>query len=46
MSSLVPFLIYAAIFIVAFYLVKYVVHRSAKHDFASLKTVTFRNLAS
>lgn len=41
MSSLIPFLIYAAIFIVAFYVVKYVVHRTAKHDFTSLKTVTF-----
>ncbi len=41
MSSLIPFLIYAAIFIVAFYLVKYLVHRTARHDFTSLKTVTF-----
>lgn len=41
MSSLVPFLLYGAIFIAAFYVVKFVSQRSARQDFTSLKTVTF-----
>ncbi|UWQ90682.1 ABC transporter permease subunit [Aliisedimentitalea scapharcae] len=38
---MIPFLLYAAIFIGAFYIVKFLVHRTAKHDYTSLKTVTF-----
>lgn len=40
MSALVPFLIYAAIFLVGFVLVEKVFRREA-HDYTSLKTVTF-----
>jgi taurine transport system permease protein len=38
---MIPFLIYAAIFVVAFYLVHKVVHRVGRSDYTSLKTVTF-----
>jgi taurine transport system permease protein len=38
---MIPFLIYVAIFVVAFFAVKAVAQRSAIHDYGSLKTVTF-----
>ena len=41
MSSMIPFLLYAAIFIGAFFVVNKLVRRAARNDFTSLKTVTF-----
>ena len=38
---MIPFLIYAAIFVVSFLLVTRVVRRAGRRDFTSLKTVTF-----
>lgn len=38
---MIPFLIYAAIFVGSFFVVKWVVHRATRSDFTSLKTVTF-----
>ena len=38
---MIPFLIYAAIFIGSFMIVTRVVRRAARHDFTALKTVTF-----
>ncbi|QBF33096.1 ABC transporter permease [Thalassococcus sp. S3] len=38
---MIPFLIYAGIFIGSFFIVKFVVNRAARRDFTSLKTVTF-----
>ena len=41
MSSMIPFLLYAAIFIGAFFVVNKLVRRAARSDYTSLKTVTF-----
>lgn len=38
---MIPFLIYIAIFVVSYYLVKFVIHRATVQDYTSLKTVTF-----
>ena len=38
---MIPFLIYAAIFVVAFFIVKAIAQRRAISDYGSLKTVTF-----
>ncbi|MHA6264677.1 ABC transporter permease [Arenibacterium sp. CAU 1754] len=38
---MIPFLIYAAIFVVAFVVVGQISKRAQRHDFTSLKTVTF-----
>ncbi len=41
MTSLIPFLLYAGIFIGSFYVVRFIRHRTAIRDYTSLKTVTF-----
>ncbi len=41
MSSFIPFLIYIAIFVGAYYIVNKVLRRAARSDYTSLKTVTF-----
>ena len=38
---MIPFLLYAGIFIGAFYIVRFIHHRTAIQDYTSLKTVTF-----
>ena len=38
---MIPFLIYAAIFIGSFYIIRFVVSQTAPQDYTSLKTVTF-----
>ncbi|WP_050927915.1 ABC transporter permease [Aestuariivita boseongensis] len=38
---MIPFLIYAAIFIGSFYIIRFLVSRTATQDYTSLKTVTF-----
>lgn len=38
---MIPFLAYVAIFIAAFYLVRYITQKTAIQDYTSLKTVTF-----
>ncbi|MEQ9694517.1 ABC transporter permease subunit [Shimia sp. SDUM112013] len=38
---MIPFLIYAAIFVVSFYVVRFIAQRTAIRDYTSLKTVTF-----
>ena len=41
MSALFPLLIYVAIFVGAFFVVRFISTRSARQDYTSLKTVTF-----
>ncbi|MEM1238091.1 MAG: ABC transporter permease subunit [Pseudomonadota bacterium] len=41
MSSLVPLIIYVAIFVGAYFVVNRLIRRTARKDFTSLKTVTF-----
>jgi taurine transport system permease protein len=41
MTSLVPFLIYFGLFVVAYLVVNKVIRRSVRQDYSSLKTVTF-----
>lgn len=41
MTSLIPFVIYIAIFVVSYLIVNKVVRHAARNDFTSLKTVTF-----
>ncbi len=38
---MIPFLIYAGIFVAAFYVVRFVMERRGRSDYGSLKTVTF-----
>ena len=38
---MIPFVIYAAIFVAAFLVVRLIASRASRHDFTSLKTVTF-----
>ncbi len=38
---MIPFLVYLAIFIAAFYVVRYITQKTAIQDYTSLKTVTF-----
>ncbi|MDC0738460.1 ABC transporter permease subunit [Cognatishimia sp. SS12] len=38
---MIPFLVYIAIFVAAFYVVSYIAQKTAKRDYTSLKTVTF-----
>lgn len=41
MSSMIPFLIYIAIFVGSYFVVNKIVRRAARTDYTSLKTVTF-----
>ncbi len=41
MTSLIPFFVYIAIFVGAFYAVRFIAHKTAVQDYTSLKTVTF-----
>jgi taurine transport system permease protein len=41
MTSLIPFFVYIAIFVGAFYAVRFIAHKTAIQDYTSLKTVTF-----
>lgn len=41
MTSLIPFFVYIAIFVGAFYTVRFIAQKTAVQDYTSLKTVTF-----